>query len=73
METASGEPNRSRPARDSRAGRALELMLWLRTLINVAELARRLPQMVANATASPAIKLITGLAVWVLHTIADIR
>ena len=72
MKTASGEPNRPRPTRDSHAGRALELMLWLRTLINVAELARRLPQVVAKATASPSIKLAFGLAAWALHTITDL-
>ncbi|MEV2221577.1 hypothetical protein AB0E01_17055 [Nocardia vinacea] len=52
------------------AKRRLEQLLWLRTLVIAVDLATRyLPQSVENADANPAIKVITGLAAWMLHTI----
>ncbi len=63
-------PNPSRPNRDGAAKRWLEPLLWLRTVVNVVDLATRyLPRLAENATASPAVMVTTKLAAWALRAI----
>jgi hypothetical protein len=63
-------PNPSRSDRDGAAKRWLELLLWLRTVVTVVDLATRyLPHLAENATASPAVIVTTKLAAWALRAI----
>lgn len=72
MDTTSSEPNReSRPGRNSHASRMMEGVLWVRAGVNVVDLTRRVPPMVASLTTNPTVKETVELAKWLLHAITD--
>ncbi|MGW0356124.1 hypothetical protein ACWDXV_18145 [Nocardia nova] len=64
----------SRPQGRHRASSWSELLLWLRTVINLTDLAVRLggSHHAGTATASPVVEKITELAAWMLHTITGL-
>ncbi|MEU7634058.1 hypothetical protein AB0C34_29465 [Nocardia sp. NPDC049220] len=66
--TAAG-PNGSEPQRPDKTKRWLELLLWLRTAVNVLDLVMRTaPHAAENATANLAL-MTARLAAWLLRTI----